>query len=190
MFENSLYLTIYQWKNFVISKFNQNQFINQCIEKRDVCDRNKDCPNGEDELPESCTDTICTESGRWKCPNEPKCLNLFFVCNGRSGGCKDGSDESKYACTEDVCYNSGRWKCPGESKCIYPWAVCNGKADCKTGGDESPYLCTQEFCEGSFLRRIEGGWKCPNETKCLDKYQVCDGYQNCNKAPSDEINCV
>ena len=165
-------------------------FSFQCIEKRKVCDLDKDCANGADETSEACTKEICSESGRWKCPNEPRCLDLMFVCNGRKGGCKDGSDESEEGCTEDVCYNSGRWKCPGENKCLYPWAVCNGKADCKTGGDESPYLCTDEFCESTFLGRIDGGWKCPNETKCLDKYQVCDGYQNCNDAPSDETMCT
>lgn len=51
------------------------------MELYSVCDGVKDCFFGGDEGTKPCTERFCTKTlgGRWKCPNEAKCIFHFQV---------------------------------------------------------------------------------------------------------------
>ena len=54
----------------------------RCIELYSVCNGEKDCFFGGDEGTKLCTEKFCKDvlDGRWKCPNEAKCIFKFQVC--------------------------------------------------------------------------------------------------------------
>ena len=54
----------------------------KCVELYSVCDGVRDCLFGGDEGSKLCTKRFCKENlgGRWKCPNEAKCIFEFQVC--------------------------------------------------------------------------------------------------------------
>ncbi|KAJ8298415.1 hypothetical protein KUTeg_024946 [Tegillarca granosa] len=65
-----------------------------CIDISLLCDGNKHCPNGEDEI--GCDNFVC--SGYYKCRGEQKCLPLNRVCDSHKD-CAEGDDEI-------MCYNT------------------------------------------------------------------------------------
>ena len=52
---------------------------------------------------------VCDNSGRWKCPNEKKCINHDLVCDTLAD-CDDGADETEEACNE-ACQLRGEIAC-------------------------------------------------------------------------------
>ena len=57
---------------------------------------------------------ICNNSGRWKCPNQNKCLNQDSLCNSIFD-CNDKADEHMEACAE-ACPNRGQLPCLAKGK--------------------------------------------------------------------------
>lgn len=188
----------------------------QCIPKSWVCNKERDCPDGEDEL-------IC---------DPPSCGPLFFACDDGTClpehlkcdydlDCKDGSDEKNcpvHNCTE------GQFKCKN-GRCISNRWVCDSDNDCRDWSDEQncyqnePTTCkNNEFhCETGGIKCIPLSWVCDRdydckdrtdesnctnvtcsdfqfqcggpEKKCIIKEWVCDGDNDCEDQ-SDEANCT
>ena len=72
-----------------------------------MCDGHEDCLNGEDE--EGCTTEGCLNMGKYKCPDEDKCIEKKFLCDDDGDGsyweakygrnkCEFNEDESNHAC--------------------------------------------------------------------------------------------
>ena len=72
---------------------------NSCIHKSWICDKEPDCANGEDEAPETCSVTVCTDE-QYRCGNG-KCIDQILKCDG-THHCPDGSDEKD--CSEFYFY--------------------------------------------------------------------------------------
>ncbi|KRT81787.1 Fibronectin domain-containing protein [Oryctes borbonicus] len=188
----------------------------QCIPKTWVCDKDRDCSNGEDEL--NC--------------DVPSCGPLFFACDDGTClpehlkcdydlDCRDGSDERScptHNCTE------GQFKCKN-GRCISSRWVCDSDNDCRDWSDEQncyqdePVTCkNNEFrCETGGITCIPLSWLCDRdydckdrsdesncrnmtcsdfqfqcggpEKKCIIKEWVCDGDNDCEDH-SDEANCT
>ncbi|BHF69783.1 Protein fam98a [Sparganum proliferum] len=80
----------------------QTNFV--CISNAWVCDGHVDCPGGEDEAPELCSNQKAPVGGcppdTFSCPYDAKCLDYRFICDGKQD-CFKSVDESTAAC---------RWK--------------------------------------------------------------------------------
>lgn len=61
-----------------------------CLQKHWVCDGEKDCPAGDDELPVNCQNVTC-RADQFKCNNNT-CISGFLTCNGVKD-CPSGNDE-------------------------------------------------------------------------------------------------
>ncbi len=68
-----------------------------CIHRSWVCDGEKDCPGGDDELMPNCQNITC-RADQFQCKDK-SCIPGHFHCSGKAE-CPDGSDEfncSKFA---------------------------------------------------------------------------------------------
>ncbi|CAH0386096.1 unnamed protein product [Bemisia tabaci] len=142
----------------------------ECIPMSKKCDRNKDCPYGEDETfcPAQC------ETDQFACFDGQKCIDAKDRCNMHFD-CHDHSDEAN--CQNVTCDQSYNFLCR-TGECVSHAVLCNNEWNCKDGSDEEN--CTTSTCPSSEFRCHSG--------TCIPKNWVCDLDADCPDQ-SDENNC-
>ncbi|CAG7730677.1 unnamed protein product [Allacma fusca] len=122
----------------------------QCISERWICDTDRDCPGGEDEID-------CPDCPGFLC-NDGLCLRESDVCDG-SKDCVGGEDEvdcppcSGFECSGGRCIPGG-WECDGE------WDCEDDEANCTCSPTE--FKCDDGLC-------IPGSWECDDYPDCRDE---------------------
>uniref|UniRef100_A0A1B0DC49 Uncharacterized protein n=1 Tax=Phlebotomus papatasi TaxID=29031 RepID=A0A1B0DC49_PHLPP len=71
-----------------------------CIHRSWVCDGEKDCPGGDDEMAPTCLNVTC-RADQFQCKDRT-CIAGALECSGKAE-CADGSDEVN--CSEYYCIN-------------------------------------------------------------------------------------
>ena len=112
---------------------------NRCISKSWICDGNKDCRNGEDEL-------NCCKSNQFTCQDGFKCIEKSQLCDEKKD-CDGGEDE------RGCCESKGKFTC-NNYKCISKSWICDGYNDCGGGEDELPFYCSHRVFANSKSRKI------------------------------------
>lgn len=108
----------------------------RCIPKLWLCDSDRDCDYGEDEL--NCSSyRVCAEN-MYECGSH-ECIEDQYYCDG-STQCIDGSDEPAGCDDEPTTKNTS--KCKGDD-CITLSANCSAPDFFKCGKNQIPYFC---FC--------------------------------------------
>ncbi|KAE8631853.1 hypothetical protein XENTR_v10001329 [Xenopus tropicalis] len=157
-----------------------------CIPALWLCDGDKDCPNGEDEV--SCSKKMACNG--FQCKNG-HCINSTSKCDGHSD-CADGSDEDLLICEHITC-PSFKFHCRNR-QCIAAELACNGQNDCTDGSDEvgcPPQQCSpEEFRCGSLC--LSRSLLCDGKIDCaggLDELkEKCKGQSRLH-CPTDEFEC-
>lgn len=137
-----------------------------CLSQAQLCDGNKDCPEGEDE--DSCV-TACLSKGAtmttvlhpgyvcvllllfflqpmnpedFRCQDGRSCISRNLVCDGHFH-CRDGSDEMSCSSITSLSVQAkvpkcrlGAKLCDDGRECVLHRHVCDGEVDCKDGSDE------------------------------------------------------
>uniref|UniRef100_A0A182SFA5 Uncharacterized protein n=1 Tax=Anopheles maculatus TaxID=74869 RepID=A0A182SFA5_9DIPT len=160
----------------------------KCIPQTSVCNYQKDCDKGEDEL-NHCPPPEC-EPGQISCGqyvfNKTYCIPPHYKCD-MTIDCVDGTDESD--CTYRKCQQDDI-RCGTPSLgvslngrvaeiCVPKEKRCDGYLDCRTGKDE-------EGCTGTACRLDQ--FRCANGVRCIDTSLKCNHKNDCGDN-SDEVGC-
>ncbi|XP_026029958.1 low-density lipoprotein receptor-related protein 2 isoform X6 [Astatotilapia calliptera] len=159
-----------------------------CIAKHQLCDGQRDCPDGSDE--NGCM-VHCENSNDFLCSDHKQCIPEMQVCDGQAQ-CPDGSDEKHCQSPNPTATSSdelstrstplkcriGFKLCDDGLECVMYSHLCDGEKDCKDGSDE----------EGCAIQCKAGEFQCSHGKKCLPQERVCDGQNDCLDR-SDETDC-
>uniref|UniRef100_A0A672QTJ3 EGF-like domain-containing protein n=1 Tax=Sinocyclocheilus grahami TaxID=75366 RepID=A0A672QTJ3_SINGR len=151
----------------------------QCVSAAFVCDDERDCDDGSDEV--SCPPTMCSSSS-FRC-NNSQCVPRLWVCDG-DADCADGSDELPQKCgpgtpkpTKNPC-SSMEFHC-GSGECIHSSWKCDGGEDCLDHSDEKN--CSLPTCRPDEFQCGDGS--------CIHGSRQCNHVYDCRDF-SDELGCV
>ena len=109
-----------------------------CIWEAWLCDGENDCPGGEDEAAEVCSNRPTCTKDMFRCEKSGQCIPYEHICN-KIVDCPDGSDEM--ACQEEshifpeTTCGPNEFPCD-ESYCIPDSKMCDGINDCTDATDE------------------------------------------------------
>ncbi|KAK9731833.1 Fibronectin type III domain [Popillia japonica] len=145
-----------------------------CIPRSWVCDKDRDCLNGEDE--KTCGPSSC--GPLFFACDDGTCLPKHFQCD-YTADCKDKSDERD--CPAQNC-TEGQFRC-NNGRCISNRWRCDSDNDCRDWSDE--LQCDQNeptSCKSSEFTCTTGG------VTCIPLSWMCDRDYDCNDR-SDELNC-
>ncbi|XP_033746428.1 very low-density lipoprotein receptor-like isoform X2 [Pecten maximus] len=142
-----------------------------CIPKAWVCDGERDCKSGSDEL--NCAENKTCSPDEFRCQSG-KCIPTKWRCDG-GNDCGDLSDEN--TCPNKTCSDE-QFMCKTKN-CIAKAWLCDGDRDCSDGSDE--VNCPNNTCSEDMLM-------CKTSRKCLPIKWLCDGDRDCDDG-SDELNC-
>ncbi|KAL0963285.1 hypothetical protein UPYG_G00352170 [Umbra pygmaea] len=165
-----------------------------CISQTQLCDGQRDCPDGFDE--ESCI-TKCPNRGEFRCKDRRKCIERALVCDGRSH-CHDGSDEvgcptvaAPPSQTAALKCRLGSRLCEDGSECVLHSHVCDGEVDCKDGSDEHDCAPSTDSPDTppTLPACISPSVRCQDSTLCISQTQLCDGQRDCPDG-FDEESCI
>ncbi|XP_003371813.1 putative Low-density lipoprotein receptor domain class A [Trichinella spiralis] len=164
----------------------------QCLSMSYVCDGDRDCRDGSDEL--HC-DFGCVPGEEFRCTASSPCISSLYKCDGYPD-CADGSDELGCVKDSNDC-GVNQFHCLVSGECIRSLFHCDGDVDCLDGSDEQN--CSRE----SFIFKFQtfhsllliADFDCPpslftcnDSSRCLLKSLVCDGNAHCEDG-SDESFC-
>ncbi|CAO4364405.1 unnamed protein product [Caenorhabditis nigoni] len=153
-----------------------------CIPNTWVCDDQRDCLNGKDELNCNAKTQKCPDNN-FQC-NNGNCIFKNWKCDGEED-CSDGSDElltepSHCNAIVNQCLPGEMWKC-GSGECIPLRWKCDSQVDCKDYSDERKCTSLQHTCKTA-------EFACKTVNKCINKSFVCDGEFDCSDG-TDEDDC-
>ncbi|XP_062334376.1 prolow-density lipoprotein receptor-related protein 1 isoform X2 [Osmerus eperlanus] len=155
-----------------------------CISQTQLCDRQRDCPDGYDE--ENCVDA-CKDPGDFLCKDRRKCVSRLEVCDGRAH-CADGSDERECPSLPPCVL-----RCDREEVCLSQKQICDGKTDCRDGADErscsSNSAANPRAVAPVPVKCRLGSLLCSDQRQCVLYGHVCDGEADCRDG-SDELGCA
>lgn len=123
---------------------------NECVKADYVCDGERDCRDGSDEM--NCPPKRHCEPNEFRCRND-KCIQKMWLCDG-DDDCGDNSDEQNCGSIRwsifriwfylillgtrrpgDVCQPT-EFKCNDGRQCVPQSFQCDGTNDCHDGTDE------------------------------------------------------
>ncbi|XP_068617476.1 basement membrane-specific heparan sulfate proteoglycan core protein isoform X3 [Battus philenor] len=165
--------------------------------KDQLCNKQIDCPEGDDELgcdtigpdnnellesftsrpgmdneviPETTTPAFCAMN-EFRC-DFTRCLPADRRCD-RISDCDDGSDEAD--CPPESC-GADDFRC-NNGQCIESSRRCDRVVDCPNEEDEQNCDCRPDE------------FRCESDGFCIEGRKRCDGIKHCNDN-SDELNCA
>ena len=149
-----------------------------------VCDRDTDCPDGEDEL--NCSYSQLCGAGMFLCEASQECINSEWRCDG-TRDCSQGEDEQPDLCTEEQasqCPVSNHFRCPNNNNCIPRAWLCDGENDCEEDPEVS-VSADEADCEADCgPEDVE----CSNG-KCVLAVFYCDGDDDCGDGSDEPPTC-